>query len=184
MTCIVGLRDSGRVIIAGDSAGTAGHQTTIRVDRKVFSNGPYVMGFTTSFRMGQLLAYALDPPKPPKRSSHMLGFMVTDFIDSVRDCLTSGGYATKEDNVETGGTFLVGVHGHLYAIDSDYQVGIPSDGYAAVGCGDDIALGALYVTRSSDLTPEERCFAALKAASHHSAGVAAPFHLVSTNPSS
>jgi ATP-dependent protease HslVU (ClpYQ) peptidase subunit len=181
MTCIVGLRDAGRVIIAGDSAGTAGHQTTIRNDRKVFRNGDYVMGFTTSFRMGQLLAFALDPPKPPKRGD-LLGFMVTEFVDSVRDCLKGGGWASKDSETEQGGTFLVGIRGHLFTVESDYQVGIPADGYAAVGCGDDLALGALYVTRMSDLTPEERCIAALKAAERHSAGVAAPFHIVTTDP--
>jgi ATP-dependent protease HslVU (ClpYQ) peptidase subunit len=179
MTCIVGLRDQGRVIIAGDSAGSAGYQRTIRNDRKVFRNGDYAMGFTTSFRMGQLLAFSLEPPKPPKRGD-LLGFMATDFIDAVRDCLKTGGYAEKDNGVESGGTFLVGVRGHLFFIDSDYQVGIPADEYAAVGCGEDLALGALYVTRMSDLTPEERCLAALKAAERHSGGVAAPFHIVTT----
>jgi ATP-dependent protease HslVU (ClpYQ) peptidase subunit len=178
MTAIVGLVDGGRVIIGGDSAGVAGLQSTERADVKVFNNGPYVMGFTTSFRMGQLLQYALVPPKPPRRD--VFGFMVTEFIDAVRDCLKSGGYASKDSDVESGGTFLVGVHGSLYEIGSDYQVGIPADGYAAVGCGDDVALGALFATRGSDLTAEERVTAALLAAAHHSAGVRGPFALVST----
>jgi hypothetical protein len=51
MTCIVGLVDGGRVWLGGDSAGVSGWDLTVRADRKVFRNGPYVMGFTTSFRM-------------------------------------------------------------------------------------------------------------------------------------
>jgi ATP-dependent protease HslVU (ClpYQ) peptidase subunit len=178
MTCIVGLRDGGRVILGGDSAGTAGHQSQVRGDRKVFANGPYVMGFTSSFRMGQLLQFALTPPEPPRRG--LLGFMVTDFVDAVRDCLKAGGYAERDNEVESAGTFLVGVRGHLFTIEDDYQVGIPDSGYAAVGSGDDLALGALYVTSSSDLTPEQRVHAALMASAAHNATVRAPFHLVAT----
>lgn len=179
MTCIVGVRHNGVVTIGGDSAGVAGYSITPRGDRKVFRNGPYAMGFTTSFRMGQLLAFALEPPTPPRRGD-ILGFMVTDFVDAVRECLKTGGYAEKSNEVESAGSFLVGVRGHLFEIGSDYQVGVPQNGYAAVGCGDDLALGALYVTKGSDLTPEERVQAALMAAEHHSAGVMRPFYMVST----
>jgi ATP-dependent protease HslVU (ClpYQ) peptidase subunit len=179
MTCIVGIRDRGSVIIGGDSAGVSGYSVTVRADRKVFQNGPYIMGFTTSFRMGQLLHRSLVPPVPP-RASDLEGFMVTTFVDAVRECLKEGGYAETKDGAEIGGTFLVGVRGHLFEIGADYQVGIPADGYTAVGCGDDIALGAFYVTRGSSLTAAERASAALRAAAHHSGGVMAPFHLVTT----
>jgi hypothetical protein len=59
MTAIVGLTDNGTVHIGGDSAGVSDWSLTIRADSKVFTNGPYVMGFTTSLRMGQLPRYAL-----------------------------------------------------------------------------------------------------------------------------
>lgn len=178
MTCIVGIRDKGTVIIGGDSAGVSGYSIAVRADRKVFSNGPYVMGFTTSFRMGQLLHRAFDPPAPPRGNPE--GFMVTTFVDAVRNCLKEGGYAEKSNEVESGGTFLVGVRGHLFEIGHDYQVGVPADGYTAIGCGDDLALGAFYATRASDLSAVERCTAALRSAEHHSAGVVGPFHLVTT----
>lgn len=58
MTCIVGLVDGDRVILGGDSAGIAGWHLQLRADEKVFRNGPYAIGFTTSFRMGQILRYA------------------------------------------------------------------------------------------------------------------------------
>ena len=62
MTCIVGLVHEGVVYIGGDSAGVAGLSLTVRADEKVFQNGEFLMGFTTSFRMGQLLRYSLKPP--------------------------------------------------------------------------------------------------------------------------
>ena len=59
MTCIVGLVHEGVVYIGGDSAGVGGMSLTVRADEKVFQNGEFLMGFTTSFRMGQLLRYSL-----------------------------------------------------------------------------------------------------------------------------
>ncbi|WP_245320978.1 hypothetical protein [Bradyrhizobium sp. NAS96.2] len=53
MTCIVGLVDKGQVFIGGDSAGVNAERLAlvVRNDRKVFRNGDFVMGFTSSFRM-------------------------------------------------------------------------------------------------------------------------------------
>lgn len=177
MTVIVGLVHKGRVHLGGDSAGVAGYQLTIRADRKVFRNGPYVFGFTTSFRMGQLLHHALKAPHP---SGDLDRFMVTTFVDALRTCLKDGGWARKDSEQEQGGTFLVGIHGRLFTIDSDYQCGEPADGYAAVGCGDELALGALHATATLGLRPRERLAAALAAADHHSAGVAAPYTYATT----
>ena len=60
MTCIVGMVDGqGTVYIGADSLAAGGYQKTIRKDAKVFTNGIAVMGYTSSFRMGQLLRYKL-----------------------------------------------------------------------------------------------------------------------------
>lgn len=177
MTVIVGLVHRKRVHLGGDSAGVAGYQLTIRRDPKVFANGPYVFGFTSSFRMGQLLHHAFQPPHP---EGDLDRFMATTFINAVRTCLKDGGWARKDAEQEQAGTFLVGVHGRLFAIDSDCQVGEPADQYAAVGCGDELALGALHATADLDLTPRQRLTAALRAADHHSAGVAAPYTFAKT----
>ena len=108
MTCIVGLVHEGVVYIGGDSAGVGGMSLTVRADEKVFQNGEFLMGFTTSFRMGQLLRYSLKPPRRhPDDDIHQ--YMVVDFINAVRECLKSGGYASKKNDVESGGTFLVGL---------------------------------------------------------------------------
>jgi hypothetical protein len=176
VTVIAGVVDSGAVLIGGDSAGIGGYQLTVRRDSKVFINGPYVMGFTSSFRMGQLLRWSLKPPPP--NGDELEQFMVTEWIDAVRGCLQEGGYAANYSGQESGGTFLVGVRGRLFEVDSDYQVGEPLDGYAAVGCGADIALGALHATRALGLSADERVMGALQAAERHSAGVRGPFTLL------
>nr|MDT0660142.1 hypothetical protein [Micromonospora sp. DSM 115978] len=174
MTAIVGLVSDGSVYIGGDSAGSDGYSLTVRADGKVFRNGRYLFGFTTSYRMGQLIRYGLTPPKPKPRKD-LERFMSTTFIDSLRDCLKSGGWAKKENDREEGGTFLVGVSGRLFTIYSDYQVAEAADGYAAVGCGDDLALGALYATAGLPIRPKRRVKVALRAAERFSTGVRGPF---------
>jgi hypothetical protein len=172
LTVIVGLVHRKRVHLAGDSAGSDGHRLTIRRDPKVFTNGPYAFGFTTSFRMGQLLHHAFEAPHP---EGDLDRFMATTFVNAVRACLKDGGWARKDSEQEQAGTFLVGVHGRLFVLDSDYQVGEPADGYAAVGCGEELALGALHATAELALKPRERLSVPLRAATLHSAGVAAPY---------
>jgi ATP-dependent protease HslVU (ClpYQ) peptidase subunit len=174
VTCIVGVEHEGKVVMGADSAGVAGLAITIRADTKIFRNGEFLMGFTSSFRMGQLLRYSLVPPVP--HDWDLDRFMATEFVTAVRECLRDGGFARNDSGVETGGVFLCALRGRLYRIDSDFQIGRSVDNYEAVGCGDEYALGSLF--GSGDLAPADRVRLALEAAAHHSAGVIAPFHLV------
>lgn len=180
MTAIVGITDGNTVVIAGDSAGVAGSLTQPRIDAKVFTNGPYVIGYTSSFRMGQILRYAFKAPTPPDSEEDLHAFMCTSFINSVREGLKDGGWASKNNDQEEGGSFLVGVRGRLFEIGEDYQVGELVDGYTAVGCGAEIALGALHATGNTGMSPERRAIAALEAAAHFSTGVRPPFTIIDT----
>lgn len=171
MTCIAGVAHDGKVWIGGDSAGVGGYDLTVRADAKVFKNGEFLFGFTSSFRMGQLLRYSLTAPKLYTKDP--MTFMCTEFVASVRECLKAGGYATKEKEQEIGGVFLVGLAGRLFRVDCDYHVGEASAFYDAVGCGESYAKGVLFATAGQD--PETRVRSALAAAEAHSAGVRSPF---------
>lgn len=176
MTCIVGFVEGNKVWMGGDSAGVGGWDLTVRADQKVFRNGPMLFGFTSSFRMGQLLRYALKVPDHDPRVE-VEKYMATYFIDAVRECLKLHGFASKTSDVEKGGTFLVGYMGRLFTIYDDYQVGSSADGFDAVGCGNQIARGALYA--SGHLFGQEKAEMALRAAERCSAGVRGPFHIES-----
>ena len=179
MTVIAGVVDGDHVYIGGDSAGISGWDLTVRKDPKVFRNGRFVMGFTTSFRMGQLLRYSLTPPEQPNgMDAHE--YMSTLFVDAVRDCLKQGGYAGKENEVEHAGTFLVGFDGRLFCVNNDYQVGEAADRINAIGCGDQVALGAMWASQKD---AEGRLRDGLDAAERFSAGVRGPFVVISTEES-
>jgi ATP-dependent protease HslVU (ClpYQ) peptidase subunit len=176
MTCIVGLSTKGKVFIGGDSAGVSGWNLEVRKDSKVFRNGSFVFGFTSSFRMGQLLRYKFEAPEI--NTDDIYKYMVTSFVDSIRDCFKGGGYASKEKEQESGGVFLVGLKDRLFEVDSDYQVGESLNGIASCGCGDQIAKGSLFSSRGK--SPEARVRTALEAAESFSAGVRGPFIILST----
>lgn len=183
MTCIVGLVTEGKVFMGGDSAGVGGYSLTVRADEKVFVKGEFIMGFTSSFRMGQLLRYKLDIPYH-KPEIETYEYMVTEFVEAVRSCLKTGGFARSENGEERGGTFLVGYRGELFMIDGDFQVGKPMHDYDAVGCGSDIAKGSLFTSgRLADVGPQERIRDALRAAEQFSAGVRGPFNIVTVGES-
>ena len=172
MTCIVGLVDKGTVYIGGDSAGVSEYNLTVRADRKVFKNKDFIFGFTSSFRMGQLLRHSFVPPLHDKEVDTEK-YMCTTFIDAVRQCLKEGGFAKNEMETESGGQFLVGYQGRLFVIDSDYQVGESANNFNSIGCGQSVALGVMYATACS--SANERVTLALKAAEQFSVGVRGPF---------
>ncbi len=181
MTCIVGIEYNGSVYIGGDSAAVGGYDSFVVASPKVFRIGPYVIGYTTSFRMGQLLEHSFVPPyHNPKLSDET--FMITVFMNAVRKCFTEGGYLGKSSSQqEVGGTFLVGYRGVLYRVDSDHQICIPNEGFSSVGCGEAYALGSLFSTQDLQ-DPERRLDRALQAAEYFSAGVRGPFKFVVLPP--
>lgn len=178
MTAIAGIVENGKVWIGGDSAGVGGLSLQVRSDPKVFKNQDFAFGYTSSFRMGQLLQYSFTPPKPLEGESGM-EYMVRRFVPAVKDVFKEGGYQSNKDGQDEGGTFLVGHRGQLYEIESDYQVARVRQPYCAVGCGQDMALGSLHSTEHFDLPPRERITMALDAAEAFSAGVRGPHFIVS-----
>ena len=175
MTCIAGIVEEGKIYMGADSAGVdiSTYKMTYRADEKIFiRNKKMLYGFTSSFRMGQLLRYSLKIPPHPDTMDDMT-YLTTRFIDAVRKCLKTGGYQTKKDEVETGGCFLLGYKSNLYTIFDDYQVAKSLDPISAIGCGADFALGSLHTSTGNPLA---RLKMALEAASHWSVGVSPPFN--------
>jgi ATP-dependent protease HslVU (ClpYQ) peptidase subunit len=182
VTCIVGITDGTRVVIGGDSAGVSGWDVTPRADSKVWVKGEMAFGFTTSFRMGQLLRYRLEIPAHPEDMSAM-EYMSTRFIDAARQCLEDGGWKKAESGRDDGGQFLVGYRGHLYGVEADFQIEESLNMYGSIGSGAPYALGALHAVvwlpADNIYELDDWTKRALIAASHYCASVIGPFNLVS-----
>lgn len=176
MTCIVGLKHKGRVYIGGDSLGTnpASLDCTVRSDPKVFRNGDFIIGFTSSFRMGQLLHQVWVPPEHPNKLGNY-AFMIKLVVPSLMEAFKANEFGGDAEDGRTGGHFLVAYRHQLYQILSNFQVGIPKIGIAAAGSGDAFAMGSLMTSTGN---PKTRLLKALKVAETCNAGVRGPFKII------
>jgi len=174
MTCIAGIEHNGRVYLCGDSAVVSGWDIGVTIMPKVFRVDQFVIGCTTSFRMMQLLQYKLSVKPQGQESDY--AYMVSVVVEVIRELFKRLGYSQVENNREEGGDFLIGYRGCLYRISCDFSVLRYTDGFAAIGCGQQFALGALAILDKSN--PEKALMQALEVAAHFSNGVCEPFHCV------
>lgn len=183
MTCIVGIVDKKTKItyIGGDSLGSTDSFKVVRKDRKVFKlkNSKNVcVGFTSSFRMGDILRYNSELSTPDEILTHET--VVTKFVPRIIKVFSENGYQRNNSNVISGSTFLIAQEDRLFKVDSDYQVGEANDLYDACGCGYIAALASLNTTEKMNMSPIERLRLALQSATKYIPGVEPPFYIVNT----
>ena len=179
MTCIVALEHDDKVYMGSDSAAAAGWHMRRTAISKIFEVGAFTIGFTRSFRMGQLLEYGLTV-RERKPDEKAMTYMVTGFIPAVRECLAKGGYTKIENNREETGEMLVVYDRKVYSVYSDLQVNCYLNCIAAVGCGQPYALASLATTMltTKDFDPRKAVMNALEIAGMLSNGVCRPFQVV------
>jgi len=187
MTCIVGYvdKESGLVYIGGDSGAVAENFLMPRKEAKVFRRGDFIFGYCGSFRMGNLLEFSFVPPESEVYDRH---YMCTTFVNALRKCFLEGGVAEVENNVETGGSFLVATGDTLYEVDEDYNIGEYITHFFSVGIGSEFAMGAMHAIEEIDsiiaptkrLSAEEKVILALESASAYTGSVCGPHHVVNT----
>ena len=177
MTCIVGYKTENNIYIGGDSAGVDGSNIIVREDEKIFKNGEFIFGFTSSFRMGQILRYNFIPPKRKENITDD-EYLYGDFINEIINIFKKKGYAKIELNQTEGGTFLFGYKNKLYYVGSDFQIGKSTKEYNSVGCGENYALGCLYALENEKISIELKIKKSLEAAEEFSTSVRRPFRLI------
>lgn len=148
MTCIVGIETlDGRVILGADSAACNDSITMIAGEPKIFINGDFIIGYTTSFRFGQILQYSFKPPKHNRKITDH-AYLCGPFIDAMRTILKDKGYTEIKFNVEEGGTALIGYRGKLYYLEGDFQIRRVHPACGAVGAGRYFAMGSLLTMKN------------------------------------
>lgn len=180
MTCIVAITHDNNVYLGADSAAVSGTDLRIRKDNKICynKNKNYVIGFTSSYRMGQIIQNNFDPPMRDK-NKNLYSYVYGPFLENLRKCLKEHGYTRISENKEEMGECILGIEGTLFHIYSDFSIGELDQNYDACGCGENYALGSLYETEKSMISnPTERILSALKAAKKFSSAVREPFEIL------
>jgi hypothetical protein len=148
MTIVVAVKDEkeGVIYLAADTAGSNGWNTTNLANKKIFEANNIYYGFTTSYRMGQILQYHSEEITRGDEES-VVSYLASKLIPMWRRVLKDNGYTTVNNNEESAGTFIVVVGGSIFTVHNDFSFNIDKDDYVAVGCGAVFAKGSLYTNR-------------------------------------
>ena len=189
MTCIVSFldRENGVGYIGGDSFGSTSFSGHVYKNRKVFKSkdtSNVVMGYTSSFRMGDLLEYTsglFDKVDVLENKTIDREYLVTKFIPKVSNVFYQNKFETNNNGEANGGFFILTTKDGIYTIQNDYSVMESSTDYASVGSGSYFALGSLYATKDNkDLSPVDKIKLALESAEFNQINVRRPFYIINT----
>lgn len=177
MTIIIGLEHKNKVYMGGDSALSDYWSVQRKAYPKVFHVGPYLIGTCGSPRMSQLLKHNLRAAYTHELNEYSSDeeFMVSGFIEVIRKIFKDFGFSRVSDNRESGGTFLVGYNGKLWAVYSDYQISRVSDGFQTIGSGYMVATGAMEALH--ELRPYKRIMRALEITGRYTTFVEPPYYV-------
>jgi len=179
MTCIAAYVDKEKNIwMGGDSIAYGNYKYNLISQPKVFLTHNMIIGYTSSFRMGQILQYDFDIPKhSPELTDNR--YMVSVFIDKIIERFEKKKYSKISDNQASGGVFLIGYNQKLYRVDADFQVTEMLANYNSVGCGENFSNAAFWTMekRKMRIEPRDKVYYALECASNFSL-VKEPFHIL------
>lgn len=133
MTCIVAIKDNGNIHMAGDLMGSDGFRGKVYDKSKVFIKEGFILGYTSSFRMGQLLEYAWVPPTQGVGQDDD-SYIYVDVVNSFKSLFMDNGFGNKDKvEIETG-EFIFGWNGRLFLHQSNHSL-LESDHYVTTGSG-------------------------------------------------
>ena len=177
MTCVVAMATDKGVMMGADSCAGLWHQAGVVRQPKVARVGEYLIGVCGSFRMLQLLHHGIDAAAHnPKQD--IFAHLLHVFVPEVRTVFREAGFSLVENNSEAGGHFLVAHGQRIFHVQSDYSVLEYEDPYAAIGCGEEWAIGSLFAQREMRASTKEKLMTALEAATRYSSYVRPPYHFV------
>lgn len=193
VTCVVGVEyeENGerKVLLAADSAATNDYTTQVVRGPKVFRVGDLLIGFTTSFRMGQLLQYRLPHCLPKKAHEHLdpMEHIITNVIPAIIYALDDGRYIKDQNQRIEAGTYLIGCSGRLFEVSDGFGVCEWQDGYGAIGSGYQPALGAMFATyppvtaKATFGQATKMAYEGLSAAVQFSGSCSRPFSIIASD---
>jgi len=168
MSTVIGLVDNGKVWMGADSfATTKGGERRRMICNKLFTNGPYLIGYIGSVRVGQVVRPEFFTA--PKKISDFPDELMTQF--EKKKCLAVD--SDTQCSIHESNFLIATTEGKLYEILVDFQMNEIED-FTSIGSGSDYALGSLYTTRDWS-SPKKRILTALKIAAVYDMSTGPPF---------
>jgi len=159
---------TGRTAIGSDSQAVQGDYL-LEVGSKLTRLGVAVVGIAGSALWRRFLAEA-----PVMTGPEDIGRLADAWLEWAD---LRGHGETIEGQRMQNGVLLVAIPGHIYTIHPDGAVVEDLRGYAAVGTGEGVALGAFAMSSTTDVLAELAVGAALRVACMHVVGCGGPLHV-------
>ena len=133
MTCIIAYKNKkGNVVLAGDKMGSNGYTHSTIKEPKVFKKGDFMLGYTTSFRMGQILHHLWNPPQRKVDQNHC-NYIYTDVIPSFIKIFDDNKFGKDASY----GFFIMIFEGRIYEVQENMSILERERNVVSVGCGED-----------------------------------------------
>lgn len=155
MTCIIAKVHYGKVHMIGDCMGSDGFIKNIYTKTsKVFNVGDFIIGYTSSFRMGQILQYSWIPPVRVIGDEDDDRYLFKSVIDSIKQCFENNGFGSKDSDTFKAGNFLIGWHGRLFEMQANMSL-MEVEDFASVGSGCYHAIAAMKTMQHLDVFQDD-----------------------------
>jgi len=183
VTAIVAIEHDGKVYMGCDSAGLIEGTWDLRlrseIDDKIvcFPDKHLIIGVAGSGRWLSLLTDHYAPPDELEDIGATTRGYVAKVVESLRTLAKEYGALHNETPNHFDSSLLIGYQGGLWSMDSDFALMKPYHSFAAIGCGDQTALGSIMTSFAMKPSEDKRevLYRALRVAECFSAGVRAPF---------
>lgn len=178
MTCIVGIEHNGKVIMAADSLAANAYSKCVLAEQKIFKVGKFLIGCAGSGRAAQVIKYSLKVANK-KSNQTELEYMCKNFAEAARKVIYEGGVIASKDEADlVDSVILIGYMGKLYVMEGDFQILQIETSFAAIGSGENVALGAMYALQGAPIEPKKKLSIAIQAASYFVPSVGGPIHIL------
>lgn len=181
MTVIIALKHDNKIYLGSDSALIDGYTITKTKQSKIFKLGEFLIGVAGYPRTAQLIQYQLTI-KPQTEHQSDFAYLCTEFSNSVKNLLVDNDHIKNQDGSkqtdESG--LLFGYKSNIYSMDANFQIIQTTDCYAAIGSGQELALGAMaaFTRFNAFWLPEVMIKNALEIVDKHNMGVCKPFRIM------
>ena len=152
MTVVVGLKDGGSIYLGADKLIVGDSVVATTEYRKIVSLGPLTMATGGDLRFMQAIQTHITPKE--YEEGELYEYLVHHLVLDLRELRSAIGkdlfFAIVTDGKD------------MFVLDTDLSV-LPKT-EAALGCGAEFALGSLYSTSKTEMSPKKRIREAIKAA--------------------
>ena len=163
MTCVVGYIDDCKQVawLGAESSATDDETTYDYSGKKIFYVGDFLVGFSGSFRAGQIVRHEVQLP-PITSQLELEKYLQTVFSKEIKKTLKKHFTPKKIDTFN----LLIAYEDKLFTLENDFTI-LPFAPYMAIGTGTPYALGALKALMDYKISTRTRITKAIEAAIHH-----------------